>query len=49
MPVQPGDSIWTIARSVQPHGDIRPLVQAIVDSHGSAAVEGGETLLVPLG
>lgn len=46
--VQPGDSIWVIARRVQPTGDVRPLVQAIIDAHGTAAVSAGDTLLVPL-
>ncbi len=46
--VAPGDSIWIIARRMQPTGDVRPLVQAIVDAHGSAAIEAGDTLLVPL-
>ena len=27
--VQPGDTMWTIARTVQPDGDVRPLVDAL--------------------
>lgn len=46
--VQPGDSVWVIARRFRPTGDVRPLVQAIVDAHGTAAVSAGDTLLVPL-
>ena len=27
--VQPGDSLWTIARALQPTGDVRPLVDQL--------------------
>jgi hypothetical protein len=45
--VEPGDTIWAIARQVQPRGDIRPLVD-----HLSAEVHGrplqvGEELPLP--
>lgn len=46
--VEHGDSMWIIARRIQPTGDIRPLVQAMIDSHGTAAIDVGDTLLVPL-
>jgi hypothetical protein len=32
--VQPGDTVWSIARSVQPDGDVRPLVDRLVADHG---------------
>jgi hypothetical protein len=44
--VQPGDSLWSIARRMQPTGDVRPLVDSMVSSHGSASIVAGETLLV---
>lgn len=34
--VQPGDTVWQIARTLQPTGDIRPLVDEIVAQHGAA-------------
>lgn len=35
--VRPGDTLWTIARAVEPHGDVRPLVDRL-----SAEVHDGE-------
>jgi len=32
--VQPGDTVWAIARSLQPEGDVRPLVDELVAAHG---------------
>jgi hypothetical protein len=46
--VQPGDSIWSIARSTRPTGDIRPMVDAMVARHGSASVTVGEVLVIDL-
>jgi nucleoid-associated protein YgaU len=46
--VQSGDSIWSIARRVQPTGDVRPLVDNITRANGSAAITAGQTILVPL-
>ena len=36
--VQPGDTLWAIARRIQPTGDIRPLVDELADRAGGAAV-----------
>jgi nucleoid-associated protein YgaU len=46
--VQPGDSVWAIARRVQPVGDVRPLVDELVARHGSAAIVPGDVLTVVL-
>ena len=35
--VRPGDTFWTIARRVQPTGDVRPLVDRLVAGHGSTS------------
>lgn len=45
--VQPGDTLWRIARSVQPSGDVRPLVQQLADQRGGAALRAGERLVLP--
>ena len=44
--VAPGDSLWSIARRVQPEGDLRPLVDRLAASHGGAAIQAGERLVV---
>ncbi len=45
--VGPGDTLWSIARSIQPSGDVRPLVDALADANGGAAVRVGQRLVVP--
>jgi hypothetical protein len=45
--VQPGDTVWTIAHAVQPDGDVRPLVDALLADH-PAPLQPGDRLLVPL-
>jgi hypothetical protein len=46
--VQPGDTLWSIARSLQPDGDVRPLVHGLLDGNGGAAVLSvGQVLMVP--
>jgi len=44
--VQPGDTVWTIARAVQPDGDVRPLVDALMASHPDP-LRPGDRLTVP--
>jgi hypothetical protein len=46
--VQPGDSLWSIARSIQPTGDVRPLVDAMIAERGSSVLRVGDTVMVPL-
>jgi hypothetical protein len=45
--VQPGDTVWTIARAVQPDGDVRPLVDTLLANH-PAPLQPGDHLLVPI-
>lgn len=45
--VEPGDSIWSIARQVQPSGDVRPLVHRIIQANGSSPLHPGQELVVP--
>jgi hypothetical protein len=42
--VQPGDTLWTIARRVQPAGDIRPLVSSIEAQRHGRPLQVGETI-----
>jgi hypothetical protein len=45
--VRPGDTLWSIASSVQPKGDIRPLVDALsAEVHGQPLTV-GQQLAVP--
>ena len=44
--VQPGDTLWSIARRLKPSGDIRPLVDALADRAGSGPLVAGEALPV---
>ncbi len=45
--VEPGDSVWSIARSIQPRGDVRPLVHRIVQANGAGPIQPGQQLVVP--
>ena len=44
--VQPGDTLWTIARRAQPVGDVRPLVQYLAHRYG-ADLNVGDKIEVP--
>ena len=43
-----GDTLWSLARQVHPDGDVRPVVEAMVADRGTAAVEVGEQVQVPV-
>ncbi|MGH9154945.1 MAG: LysM peptidoglycan-binding domain-containing protein [Acidimicrobiales bacterium] len=45
--VEPGDTLWSIARHVQPDGDVRPLVDRLGDARGAGPLQPGEVLLLP--
>ena len=45
--VQPGDTLWSLAREVQPDGDIRPLVAQLSRAHGGSSLRAGERIVVP--
>jgi len=44
--VQPGDTLWSIARSLHPSGDVRPVVDALESRAGGAALVPGQRLRV---
>jgi hypothetical protein len=44
--VQPGDTLWSIARRAQPTGDIRPLVSTIEAKRHGRPLQVGETIQI---
>jgi hypothetical protein len=44
--VQDGDTLWTIARRIQPSGDVRALVDRLAAVNGSTVVHVGDHLRV---
>jgi hypothetical protein len=42
--VAPGDTVWSIARSLAPEGDIRPVVDELVERSGGGALQVGQRL-----
>lgn len=45
--VAPGDTLWSIARSLQPEGDVRPLVDAMAASRNGRPLQVGELIRLP--
>ena len=45
--VQAGDTLWSIAQSLQPTGDIRPLVERLAQLNGGHSLIAGQTLKLP--
>jgi Tfp pilus assembly protein FimV len=44
--VQPGETLWSIARTLHPDGDIRPLVDRLVELNGGDHLEVGQVLVL---
>ena len=44
--VQPGDTLWSIARRVQPTGDLRPLVASIEAARHDRPLQVGENIVI---
>ena len=42
--VQPGDTLWSIAHTVDPHADPRDVVDHLVELNGSGALQPGQRL-----
>jgi hypothetical protein len=47
--VRPGDTIWSIAESIDPNGDVRPLVDRITQQLHGSELYPREHLAIPLG
>jgi hypothetical protein len=45
--VQPGDTLWSLARRAQPQGDVRPLVAQLEAARHGRPLQVGETIEVP--
>ncbi len=45
--IQPGDTMWSIAETVAPGADPRPVVDRLVESNGSALLLVGHQLIIP--
>ena len=45
--VKPGDTLWSIARKLQPTGDLRPLVDRIAKINNGHSLIAGQALLLP--
>lgn len=45
--VRPGDTLWTIARGIDPDRDPRPLVDRLVAERGTAVLQVGERIALP--
>ncbi len=45
--VEPGDTLWTIARSLQPTGDVRRLVDVLAAQRRGTALQVGERIALP--
>ena len=46
--VQPGDTLWGIARALAPEGDPRALVDQLSDLAGGSQIQPGQQLVVPV-
>ena len=44
--VQPGETLWSVARSLQPEGDVRPLVRALIAANGGPEVDVGDRVVL---
>jgi hypothetical protein len=45
--VQPGDTLWTLARRAQPTGDLRPLVGRLAAARDGQPLRAGQRLVLP--
>jgi LysM repeat protein len=47
--VQPGDTLWSIARVAGAHGDPRPIVDQLAAQVGDRQLQPGQQLVLPAG
>ena len=44
---RPGDSLWSIATSLDPDADPRPVVAALIEANGGESVQIGQQIVIP--
>jgi hypothetical protein len=47
--VRPGDTLWSIATAIDPHGDVRPLVDQLDKEVGGRPLVPGQAIAIPSG
>jgi nucleoid-associated protein YgaU len=45
--VQPGDTLWSVARRLAPDGDVRAVVDRLAAAHGGTALAPGDRIPLP--
>ena len=45
--VEAGDSLWSIARALAPHRDVRAYVEELADLNGGTTIQPGQRLVLP--
>jgi nucleoid-associated protein YgaU len=45
--VEAGDTLWSIARQIRPDGDVRPVVDVLVEARDGMPLQPGETIVWP--
>ena len=45
--VQPGDTLWSVARRLDPRGDVRITVARLADANGGTSLQVGQRLHLP--
>ena len=45
--VQPGDTLWSIARALAPEGDVRPVVDSLAAQRDGRPLQVGERITLP--
>ena len=45
--VRPGETLWSIARTIQPRGDVRPVLDRMAEARGGAPLRAGERVVLP--
>ena len=45
--VEPGDTLWSIARQLAPEGDVRPVVDALAAHRDGRPLQVGERIVLP--
>ncbi|MEL6985265.1 MAG: LysM peptidoglycan-binding domain-containing protein [Actinomycetota bacterium] len=43
----PGDTLWSIASSLSPDGDPRPVVVALIEANGGESLQIGQQIVIP--